>query len=57
MAEQKRTHRSGNMFKRGDHEKLPPEKLLQILMRIYPEELALKLFEKLMVEDAERKEE
>lgn len=29
---------------------LPPEKLLQILMQIYPRERAIELFEKLMKE-------
>ena len=54
---QKRTHRGGNSANRGDREKLPPEKLMQILMRIYPEYLAVELFEKLTGEEAERKKE
>ena len=57
MAEQKRTHRGGNMVDRGGREKLTPKKLMQILMRIYPEYLAVELFEKLTGEEAKRKEE
>lgn len=57
MTEQKRPHRGGNKVDRGDREKLPPEKLMQTLMRIYPEYLAVELFEKLTGEEVERKEE
>ena len=45
------------MVDRGGREKLTPKKLMQILMRIYPEYLAVELFEKLTGEEAKRKEE
>ena len=57
------THRCPSLRDRK-RKRETPEKLLQILMNIYPEELALEIFEKLMkgnaesyCSDGERKEE